>query len=137
MNEQGIRIQARCAVCELPLVTTDGEYFTHDCYCLYSAPSVAGQYPAEPSAEGSGSAMVGAGSVSLCEKLRRWQNGEASVLAEGQSISRICGEAADHIEVLEAELLKAATQLVRNAGLLLDHARRHHEAEVNASATHE
>jgi hypothetical protein len=45
-------------------------------------------------------------------------------------------EAADRIELLEDELLKAAIQLARDASLLLDHVRRHHEAKRGETPVH-
>lgn len=35
LAKPGIPIEARCAACHLPMVTTDDEYFTHDCDCMH------------------------------------------------------------------------------------------------------
>jgi hypothetical protein len=63
LSSHGMPIEALCAACGLPMVTVDEETFIHDCECLYSAPSAAGQLlTASSAAEDSEPATVGADS---------------------------------------------------------------------------
>jgi hypothetical protein len=49
LAKPGIPIEARCAACSMPMVSTDDEYFIHDCDCMHRGALKA---PAEPTTTG-------------------------------------------------------------------------------------